>query len=108
MEEIREELDITPFQLKMPYRFQNPIQSLWTGIKDRLQYTDLKESAAAYTEAPAEGVFSTYSRVSEDRPSATLGHLSALTRVAIHGPPPSNKDSHQLAEDALSHYKSKY
>ena len=83
-------------------------ESLWTAIKDRLQYTDLKESAAAYTEAPAEGVFSTYSRVSEGRPSATLGHLSALTRVAIHGPPPSTKDSHQLAEDALSHYKSKY
>ena len=40
------------------------IDSLWTAIRSRLSYGDLAESAAAYSETPAEEIFCTYARVS--------------------------------------------
>ena len=60
---------------------------LWAAIRKRLPFTDLTQSTCAFSEAPAEGIFSIYSRVCKSRPSATVDHLVALTRVAAHGPP---------------------
>ena len=39
------------------------IEDLWRFIQKRVVCTDLTESACAYTEAPAEGIFSIYGRV---------------------------------------------
>ena len=36
---------------------------LWEGINERLEYTDMSEGPCAFSEAPAEGVFSSYSRL---------------------------------------------
>ena len=39
------------------------IEDLWKFIKKRVDCTDLSEGTYAYTEAPAEGIFSIYNRV---------------------------------------------
>ena len=84
------------------------IDSLWTAIRSRLSYTDMSESAVAYNEAPAEGIFSTYARVSTGRPRATHDHLVALTRIAAHGPPVATPAAAELSKDALKNLKSIY
>ena len=62
------------------------IKELWKAIENRKQYTDLSPSACAYTEAPAEGIFSIYSRVTTGRERLSIGNAVSLTRVALHGP----------------------
>ncbi|CAL4224072.1 unnamed protein product, partial [Meganyctiphanes norvegica] len=57
------------------------------AIKKRLVFTDMSQLPGAYSEAPAEGIFSIYSRVSLGRERATIDHLIALTRIAVHAPP---------------------
>ena len=81
---------------------------LWRAIRKRLQFTDLTQSPCAYSEAPAEGIFSIYGRVSKGRESATVDHLVALTRVAAHGPPAGTEDAAKLSKDAMQNFKSRY
>ena len=81
---------------------------LWKAIKKRLDYTDMSQSSCAYTEAPAEGIFSVYSKVSSGRTSATIDHLVALTRVSAHGPPIATADAASLSEEALKNFQSQY
>ena len=83
-------------------------EQLWKGIKKRLKFTDLSNSPCSYSEAPAEGIFSVLSRVSNGRESATIEHLVALTRIAVHGPPASTEASAKLAEEAMKHFTSQY
>ena len=71
-----------------------------------LEYTDLSNSPCAFSEAPAEGIFSIYERVSTGR--ETLTNIVGLTRVAAHGPPCGTQAAAELSKQALSHYKSKY
>ena len=81
--------------------------SLWSAIKQRLQSADLSDqSGCAFSEAPAENVFSVYSRVTDGRPCLKLAHAVSLVRVAMHGPPPSTEDGKELAADALANYQS--
>ena len=54
---------------------------LWKAIKKRFDYTDMSQSSCAYTEAPAEGIFSVYSKVSIGRTSAIIDNLGALKRI---------------------------
>ena len=84
------------------------IEDLWRFIQKRVVCTDLTESACAYTEAPAEGIFSIYGRVITGRESLSIDHAVALTRVVIHGPPPATQDSASLAKEAMKNFKSKY
>ena len=77
-------------------------EQLWKGIKKRLK------SPCSYSEAPAEGIFSVLSRVSNWTESATIEHLVALTRIAVHGPPASTEASAKLAEEAMKHFTSQY
>ena len=84
------------------------IEDLWKFIKKRVDCTDLSESTCAYTEAPAEGIFSIYNRVITGRERLNIDHAVSLTRVAIHGPPPATQDSASLAKEAMKNYKSKY
>ena len=81
---------------------------LWGGIKRRIKLTDLSDSPCAFSEAPAEGIFSIYSRVTKGRESLTIDHAVALTRVATHGPPPATKGAASLAKAAMANFKSKY
>ena len=48
--------------------------------------------------APAEGIFSIYSKVIEGRESLTIENAVALTRVALHGPPPAIEESASLSK----------
>ena len=82
--------------------------SLWEAVEKRLQYAGLDDqSSCAYSEAPAEGVFSVYGRVTQGRERMTLSHALSLTRVSMHGPPPSTPEAAELAGEALRHYKSR-
>ena len=72
----------------------------------RIPYTDLGNSPCAYSEAPAEGIFSIYERVSTGR--ETLTNIVGLTRVAAHGPPCATEAAAELSKQALSHYKSRF
>ena len=81
--------------------------SLWEAVDNRIQYAGLEDmSSCAFSEAPAEGVFSVYQRVTKGRESLTLAHASALTRVSMHGPPVATADSAELAKSALEHFSS--
>ena len=77
-------------------------------INKRLEFTDMSDTPCAFSEAPAEGIFSIYSRVSQDRASATTQHLTGLTRVAAHGPPVATEAAASLAADAMKNFKSKF
>ena len=84
------------------------IKELWKAIENRKQYTDLSPSACAYTEAPAEGIFSIYSRVTTGRERVSISNAVPLTRVALHSPPPATPEAAILAKAAMSNYKSQY
>ena len=78
---------------------------LWEAIKNRLVYTDLSASPCAFSEAPAEDIFSIYERICKGRESLTIEHLVALTRLAAHGPPVSTKEAEDLAQAALANFQ---
>ena len=82
------------------------IDLFWQAVAKRVEYTDLSNSPCAFSEAPAEGIFSIYERVSTGR--ETLTNIVGLTRVAAHGPPCGTQAAAELSKQALSHYKSKY
>ena len=71
-------------------------------------FTDMSQSPCAYSEAPAEGSFSIYSRVSLGKERSTIDHLIALTRVAAHGTPASTVDAANFSEAALKNFQSIY
>ena len=81
---------------------------LWKFIKLRIEKTDFSDNPCAFTEAPAEGIFSIYDRIITGRESLNLADAVSLTRIAVHGPPPATSDSAKLAENALQNYSSKY
>ena len=78
----------------------------WEAVAKRVDYTDLSNSPCAFSEAPAEGIFSIYERVSSGR--ETLNNIVGMTRVAAHGPPCGTEAATQLSKQALSNYKSRY
>ena len=60
---------------------------LWEGVKNRLEYADLEDtSSCGYSEAPAEGVFSTFSNAKGGRESLSHDHATASTRLFMDGP----------------------
>ena len=77
-------------------------------IKLRIEKTDFSDNPCAFTEAPAEGIFSIYDRIITGRESLNLADAVSLTRIPLHGPPPVTSNSAELAENALQNYSSKY
>ena len=84
------------------------ITQLWKAIRKRCAFTDLSDSPCAFSEAPAEGIFSVYGYVSERRERLTVENAVRLTRLALHGPPPATEESATLAKEAMENYPSKY
>ena len=82
-------------------------QQSYAGIERRLAYTDISESPCAFSEAPAEGIFSVYKNITNGRESLTIEHAVALACIAVHGPPPATADSAKLADAAMKNFKSK-
>ena len=60
------------------------------------------------SEAPAEGIFNIYNRVITGKERLTVGNAVALTRVAVHGPPPATPDSAEISKAAMTKYSSKF
>ena len=83
------------------------IDDLWKAIKSRVEFTDLSDTCA-FTEAPAEGIFSIYSSVIEGKERLTVSNAVALTRVSLHGPPPATEESARLSEAAMRNYGSQH
>ena len=84
------------------------IKLLWKSIRKRVAKTDFSNSPCAFSEAPAESIFSTYAWVTGARESMTIDHAVALTRIACHGPPVATPEARALAEEAIEHYASIY
>lgn len=84
------------------------IKDLWGFIRKRIKHTDFSEGPCAFTEAPAEGIFSIYDRIITGRERLSIGHAVALTRIALHGPPPATPDSASLSKSAMANFKSKF
>ena len=78
----------------------------WLGkfIKLRIEKTDFSDNPCAFTEAPAEGIFSIYDWIITGRESLNLADAVSLTRIALHGPPPATSDSAKLAVNAMQNY----
>ena len=72
------------------------INMFWEAVAKRVDYTDLSNSPCAFSEAPAEGIFSIYERVSSGR--ETLNNIVGMTRVAAHGPPCGTEAAAQLKQ----------
>ena len=83
------------------------IDALWS-CKKRVQFTDLSNSPCAFSEAPAETVFSIYSRVTQGREAFSICKAVALTRVALHGPPVTTSSSKDFIKSAMDRFESKY
>ena len=84
------------------------IDALWSCIEKRVQFTDLSNSPCAFSEAPAETVFSIYSRVTQGREALSICNAVALTRVALHGPPVATPSSKAFTKSAMDRFESKY
>ena len=87
---------------------QNYIKLLWSAIRKRVTVTDFSLSPCAYSEAPAESIFSTYARVTEGRESLTIANAVALTRVACHGPPIATSEARHFADEVFKNSPSGY
>ena len=66
------------------------IQDLWKAIATRITYTDLSDSPCAFTEAPAEGVFSIYNIIVTGRECLnnsfsvlSMDHLKPLQNLQV-------------------------
>ena len=84
------------------------IKKLWEAIDSRLCFTDISNSPCAFSEAPAESIFSVYANVTCAREKMTIAHAVGLTRIAVHGPPPATTPSAMLAKEALKNVKSSF
>ena len=85
----------------------NYITKLWTGIRTRLDEADTRDlNCTAFSEAPAEGVFSVWERVISGRESMTLAHANALLRVSKEGPPAGSKSAYKVSKKALDFWPS--
>ena len=68
--------------------------------------TDFSNSPCAFSETPAESIFSTYARVTGAREPMIIKHAVALTGIACHVPPVVTPEASALAEEALEQYTS--
>ena len=81
---------------------------MWKAIETRVKFTDLSDNTCAFTESPAEGMFSIYSSVIEGKERLTVANAVALTRIALHGPPPATEESAILSEEAMKNDSSQH
>ena len=78
------------------------ITNLWLGIRTRLDIADTRDlNCTSFSEAPAEGVFSVWERVTEGRGSMTLAHCNAMLRVSKEGPPAGGATALKVSTQAV-------
>ncbi len=87
----------------------NYITKLWAGISARLDEADTRDlNCTSFSEAPAEGVFSVWERVTSGRASMTLAHANALLRVSKEGPPAGSTSAYKVSQKALDVWPSSH
>ena len=77
-------------------------------MKARCKYTDLSDKPCAFSEAPAEGIFSVYGQMAMSLKVGKNDNAVRLTRVVLHGPPPATEQSANLSKEALDNFPSKF
>ena len=75
------------------------IIKLFSEIQDRLNYCDFG-GTTAWSEAPAEGIFSIWKQVITGRESLKVVHTEALCRIMHDGPYPSTNAAEELMMSA--------
>ena len=90
--ETRNTPTISQLLLDVKQEVKHYICNLWNGIRRRLDEADTREiNATSFSEAPAEGVFSVWERVTAGKGSMKLSHANALLRVSKEGPSAGSK-----------------
>ena len=78
------------------------VTKLWEGIRERLDIADTRQiNCTFFSEAPTEGVFSVWERVTAGRGSILLDHCNAMLRVSKEGQPAGGKQAFKLSKEAL-------
>ena len=83
------------------------IEELSNGIADRLKFFD-RHGPTAWSEAPAEGVFSILGRIVETKPSLKVSHITKLCRVVREGPSPASKDAINITKTSIDKWPGKF
>ena len=68
--------------------------------------TDMSKSSCMFSEAPAESIFSIYSRINKGHKGLSIEHSVSLTRIAAHGPPVGTQDAAILSSKAMVNFQS--
>ena len=97
---MKELLEVLSSVLKMQKR-QVSYTSLWKAVKERCKFTDISNSPCAFSEAPAQGIFSVYGHVIEGEEKLTVENCVRSTRVVLHGPPPATEESANLSKQDM-------
>ena len=88
---------------EIQFEIKEYISKLWIGIRARLDIADTKElNCVSFSEAPAEGVFSVWERITSHKPSLSLETANALLRVSREGPKAGTSKALNISEKALN------
>ena len=78
--------------------------SLWEGISKRLDFCD-KGGTTTWSEAPAEGIFSTLSYIIENKPGLSVEHMFQLCRIVKEGPVPATKATDNISKKTIEQWQ---
>ena len=78
--------------------------SLWEGISKRLDFRD-KGGTNTWSEAPAEGIFSTLSYIIENKPGLSVEHMFQLCRIVKEGPAIETKAAVNISKKAIEQWQ---
>ena len=88
---------------EIQFEIKEYISKLRIGIRARLDIADTKElNCVSFSEAPAEGVFSVWERITSHKPSLSLETANALLRVSREGPKAGTNKALNISEKALN------
>ena len=86
---------------------QNYIDKLWRGIQERLTHFDA-DGTTAWSEAPAEGIFSILQTIVDHKTAIQLKNLTKLCRIIKEGPKPGSKHAEDITTLSMSKWPSKW
>ena len=81
------------------------IDELWEGINESLDHFDA-DGSTAWSEAPAEGIFSVMQDICDHKQSIKLTNLTKLCRVNKEGPQPGSKRAAELTQKSVDMWPS--
>lgn len=81
------------------------IDKLWLGISERLKHFD-SDGSTAWSEAPAEGIFSIMQNICDHKNSIKLSNLTKLCRIIKEGPPPGSQPASWIIQNSIEKWPS--